>query len=216
MTTSSPKIYVIGDYNSHFSFEDSGYSVLLDNWYNGTAVSLRTTPYTKGENYMINSESIKENLPNLLRKASSDNVLYFILNIGTTDAKNIIKKHSFFLDSDTYVEPTIFKTNLEDIITQINYSFPKKKIFVFTPFFNKDLYHNQEYIDIVNSISNNSSLSNVYVIDFSSILSSDDFNEQNIIIKQTTHYKVFTMLQQLIKKSCPELKPISLSQQNLN
>jgi hypothetical protein len=210
--TSLPKIYVIGDYNAHFSFEQAGYSVLLDSWYNGSAVTLRTTPYIKSENSIINTTSIKNNLPSLLSTTSSENILYFILHTGTTDAKNIIKKHTFFLETDTYVEPSLYQSNLESIIQQINTSFPDKKIFVFTPMFNSILYENKEYIDIVSGLSTNVDLKNVVVVDFSTFVSSDDFNVENIIFNQTTHYKIFSQLQNLIKKSYPELKPLTLFQ----
>jgi len=214
--TNLPKIYVIGDYNSHFSFEDAGYSKLLDSWYNGSAVTVRTTPYIKGQQGEINTTTIKEKLAALIASTSNENILYFILHTGTTDAKNVIKKHTFFLDTATYVDPLTYQSNLESIIQQINTSFPDKKIFVFTPMFNSSLYDNKEYIDIINGISTNTSLKNVYIIDFSSTITTDDFNSKNIIFNQTTHYKIFSKLQSEIKNSHAELKPLSLFQSQGN
>jgi hypothetical protein len=214
--TSLPKIYVIGDYNAHFSFEQAGYSVLLDSWYNGSAVTVRTTPYVRSENSIINTTSIKSNLPSLLSSASSENILYFILHTGTTDAKNIIKKHTFFLETDTYVESSLYQSNLESIIQQINVSFPDKKIFVFTPMFNNALYENKEYVNVVSGLSTNVNLKNVVIVDFSTFISSDDFNIENIIFNQTTHFKIFNQLKNLIKKSYPEVKPLSLFQNQEN
>jgi hypothetical protein len=256
-TPASKKIYIIGDYNSHFSLSDGqcGYGSLLYNWYNNVDV-LRTTPYFKtsvpslfipsshpkllklnsdGHNIeepqptlvdIINSTSIKNNIESFLENTVDDDILFFILHVGITDAKKSYpvdpsgnskskmylakNPYSFFIDGNTYVEPTVYESNIEYIVQQIINAHPNSKIFLISPQSNINLYSSTEYSNITKNIWEKYS-SHIILIDSSKVITHDDFNFNNIIMNNSGHYKIFKEIQDVIKSSYMDMKPLNIS-----
>jgi hypothetical protein len=273
-TPASKRIYIIGDYNSHFSLSDydperngrykhvgyGGYGSLLYNWYNySTNVDvLRTTPYFKTsvpslfspilhpklfkldrdvhnieepqptQVDVINSTSIKNNIDSFLEDTVYDDILFFILHIGITDAKKLYpvdssgnsksniylakNPYSLFIDGNTYVEPSVYESNIEYIVQQIINTHPNSKIFLISPQSNINLYSSTEYSNITKNIWENYS-SHVILIDSSKFITPDDFNYKNIIINTQGHYKIFKQIQDVIKSNHPDMKPLNLQSQ---
>jgi len=221
------EVYVIGDYNAHFSFDSCGYSHLLDSWYSKKFKFIKNTANSKSKDthMIINSQTIRDNLSSILpADPSNHNIAFFILQIGTTDAKpaNFIRSYTYQLQYNTYVEPAIYKNNMVNIIETINASFPNALIFVITPLMNNNLYYNQEYIDIIridipsrdNPILNNSSLSKLVIVDMSfdtpNNISNNWFNLNNIIINPIGQYNIFNQITSIIKNNYSYLKPINI------
>jgi hypothetical protein len=270
---SSKRIYIIGDYNAHFSVSDyfnetngrykhdghGGYGSLLYNWYNSfTNVDvLRTTPYFKTsvpslfiptlhpellnldrdvhnieepqptQVDIINSTSIKNNIDSFLEDTVYDDILFFILHIGITDAKKSYpvdvdpsgnskssvylakNPYSFFIDGNTYVDPTVYESNIEYIVQQIINTHPNSKIFLITPQSNINLYSTTEYSNITKNIWEIYS-SHLILIDSSKVITPDDFNFNTIIINTNGHYKIFKEIQDVIKSTHTDMKPLNL------
>jgi hypothetical protein len=253
-TTSPKKIYVIGDFNAHFSIPDdkhknAGYGSSLYNWYYSNNIHvdvLRTTAYFKTsvpslyiptvhpkrlnqpkpeqkqeQVEIINSTSIKNNIDSFLANTQNDDILFFILHIGMTDAKKsypvipntsiYFAKNPFsvFVDGNTYVEPSDYQSNMEYIIQQLITTHPNTKIFLISPQSNTDLYSSIEYSDIAKNVQSIYS-SHVILIDSTSFITNDDFNLNSSIINNDGHHKIFKEIQNVIKSSHVDMKPMTL------
>lgn len=223
------EVYVIGDYNAHFSFDNCGYSQLLKEWYSNQVKIIKNTANSKSndKHMIINSQTIRDNLSSILPTNPSDHsIAFFILQIGTTDAKpaDFLKSYTYQLQYDTYVNTVTYRNNMVYIIETINASFPNALIFVITPLMNNNLYYEQEYIDIVRldlpnrtpQILNNSSLSQLVIVDMSSVDTSNNisnhwFKLNNIILNGSGQYNIFNQITSIIKNNYSDLKPININ-----